>query len=86
MVDNKTQQVEIAEALQLQLLQWFKDHMESEQMTATDRATLARLLMQNGWTIDPAKLPEELRNKLTTDLRPEDFDDEEQTPSLRIAR
>jgi hypothetical protein len=27
-------------------------------------ATLARVLLANGWSLDPSKLPEKLRNKL----------------------
>jgi hypothetical protein len=64
-LDTKRKQIELAEKLQLMLLQDFNEQLTNKTLTPTDRATLARLLMQNGWSIDPALLPKGLRGVLT---------------------
>lgn len=79
-MSKKNQQLEIAERLQLLLLEQFEELLEKGAtedggMTPTDRSTLARLLMQNGWSIDPAALPQGIRDKLSPDvLLPDDED------------
>jgi hypothetical protein len=42
--------------------------------TSTDFATLARVLAANGWTLDPKQLPQELRDKLTSKVSPEELE------------
>lgn len=46
---------------------WLK-HMEklldSGEITSTDMATLARVLLQNGWSLDESRLPQSLRDKM----------------------
>lgn len=61
-------QIEIAERLQLKLLKRFEDLLDEGTMQATDAATLARLLMSNGWNIDPSKVPASLRSILSTEI------------------
>lgn len=68
-------QADIADRLQQKLMGRFEALLDSGEMSPTDAATLARLLSQNGWSFDPARLPSSLRNKLTQDV---DFD----TPAL----
>lgn len=58
-------QAEIAERLQMKLLERFEALLDSGEMAPTDAATLARLLSQNGWTFDESRLPKNLRDKLT---------------------
>lgn len=77
MADEKRQkQIDKAERLQELLLKSFEDALLDGSITPTDRATLARLLSQNGWSLDPAKLPQGIKDKLTSNVDPEDLDDE----------
>lgn len=62
---SKKTQLEIAERLQLKLLERFEKMLDDGTLQATDAATLSRLLMSNGWNIDPAKLPAGLAGILT---------------------
>ena len=64
-------QADVATRLQEKLMVRFEALLDSGEMSPTDAATLARLLSQNGWSFDPARLPSSLRSKLTKDV---DFD------------
>jgi hypothetical protein len=75
MPDNKTEQVEIAERLQLKLLKHFEHLFDTKQISSTDCATLSRLLMQNGWSIDPARVPKGLRGILTESIKAAELDE-----------
>lgn len=78
-MDDKSiqdQQVQIAERLQLKWLQRMETLLDAGEITSTDMATLVRFLMANGWTLDPTRLPEKLRNKLTTGVSPLDFEND----------
>lgn len=87
MDDNTIQQkqVAIAERLQLMWLERMETLLTTGEITSTDLATLSRFLMANGWTLDPTRLPEKLRNKLTSGMQPEDFDDSDVLPMRRNA-
>jgi hypothetical protein len=74
MADTKNEQVEMVEDLQLKLLKSFNTMLDEGTLTPTDRATLVRLLMANGWNLDPARLPKGLKDKITTKLNATDFD------------
>jgi len=65
MADSTQQQMEIAQRLQLKLLMRFEHLLDEGTLQATDAATLARLLRENGWSIDPNKVPVGLRGILT---------------------
>ena len=73
MEDDKKKQLQLAEKLQVLLLEDFERLANDGLLTPTDRATLARLLTQNGWSIDPSAMPQGLKDKLTSIVR---FDDE----------
>lgn len=75
MSDTKREQIELVERMQLKWLQHMEKLLDNGNISSTDLATLARLLMQNGWTLDPARLPKGLKDKLTTHLDPTAFDD-----------
>lgn len=75
------QQVAIAERLQLKWLERMEKLLDEESITSTDMATLAKVLRDSGWTLDATKLPEKLRNKLTSEVSPEELVD----PRLKIA-
>lgn len=72
----RRQQVQIASRLQLKWLKRMEKMLDDDTISATDMATLVRFLSQNGWTLDPTKLPEGLKKKLTSGVSPEDFDNE----------
>lgn len=37
-------------------------------INATEQAIVARVLLQSGYTLDPTRLPKDLRSKLTEDI------------------
>lgn len=79
MSDNAklTEQVALAEKLQVLLLQDFVRLAEEGALSPTDRATLARLLSANNWSLDPTRIPQDLQDKLTSRLRfDQDLDQE----------
>ena len=58
MSDN-SKQVEIAERLQLKLLErWDRllNGTSDAELTPTEAATITRFLMNNGWSVDPSRL------------------------------
>ena len=67
-------QVELAERLQVLWLERMETLLNDGEITSTDLATLARVLLANGWTLDPTRLPTSLREKLTKHV---EFDAEE---------
>lgn len=70
---SKDAQVEIAERLQVKLLKRFESLIDSNELTSTDAATLARLLMANGWSIDPTKIPQGIKDKITKHIDLNDY-------------
>lgn len=70
-------QIEIAERLQLKWLLRMEKLLDDGEITSTDLATLSRFLMANGWTLDPARLPKGLRDKLTKHISPDDLDEDD---------
>jgi hypothetical protein len=74
MADTKEQR-EIAERLQLKWLQRMEKLIDQGEVTSTDMATLARVLMANGWNLDPAALPTGLADKLSTAIEDMDLGD-----------
>lgn len=64
MADSNAQ-LDKAEKLQDLLLDSFLDLFKRKDETAADRATLLKMLKENGWSLDPSRLPQSLRDKLT---------------------
>jgi hypothetical protein len=58
------QQTEIATRLQLKLLELYEKKLDDMTISDTGMGNLQRLLSHNGWSLDPAALPEKLRGKL----------------------
>jgi hypothetical protein len=77
MTDVKVDQVQTAELLQDLVLSRFKELLEAKDETQTDRSTLVKLLMANGWTLDPADVAEKLGDFVTKKVDPKSFDDED---------
>jgi hypothetical protein len=67
-------QIEIAERLKLALLEYLEEKLADRSISSTDVATLTRLLSQNGWALDPTRVPSRLRDKLTSTYDPEQVD------------
>jgi hypothetical protein len=80
---TKEEQVAIAERLQLKWLERMEKLLDNGEITSTDMATLVRFLMSNGWTLDPTRLPQGLKDKLTSGMRPDDFDNDGDVIPLR---
>jgi hypothetical protein len=79
-MDPKKNQIEIAERLQLMLLQRWETLLNDGTLCPTDAATLARFLRENGWSVDASKIPESLRGLLTADVDPKRLDDDDLYP------
>lgn len=58
-------QLALVEQLQEKLLLRFGNLLDEGKLSPTDAATLTRLLLSNGWTLDPSKMPTGLRDRLT---------------------
>jgi hypothetical protein len=80
---SKDEQVAIAERLQLKWLTRMEKLLDEGDITSTDMATLVRFLTHNGWTLDPTRLPQGLRDKLTSGMKPEDFENDGDVIPLR---
>lgn len=68
-------QLDVAERLQGKWLVHMERLLDNGTITSTDMATLARLLMANGWALDPAKLSPKLREKLIDSIPEGEFDE-----------
>lgn len=55
-------QIHLAQELQMSLLKDFKRMLEDGSATAADRATLRKLLADNGWSLDPSNLKRSLKD------------------------
>lgn len=84
---REKQKEQVAKATQLQdlVLDDFITMAQEGTLTSTDRATVVRMLMANGWSLDPSQLPKNLRDKLTSAIRfDDDVDDTEARPRMRV--
>lgn len=77
-------QIKQLEILQDLILQDLIDAIKNNTATATDRATIIRLLQSNGWTLDPAQLPSDLKSKLTSTRRFDEDLSEDETGERRL--
>lgn len=77
MADNKELMIQLAEDLQLIWLQDMVKQYQENTINSTDRATLIRFLSQNGFSVDPSRVANGLKSKLTSTVRPEDFADDD---------
>lgn len=62
---DSNEQLDKAEKLQDMLLDSFIELFKDKAETAADRATLLKMLKENGWSLDPSRLPQSLKDKLT---------------------
>jgi hypothetical protein len=75
---EKRMQIELSAKLQTMILLDFERMLKENTMSPSDRATLVRLLSMNGWSLDPAMIPQGLRGVLTAVVDPKKLDDEEE--------
>lgn len=71
------EQLDIAERLQLFWLQRMERLFESEEITSSDMNVLARVLMASGWTLDPSRISDNLKDKLKNLPEEIPFDEDE---------
>lgn len=71
-------QIELAKQLQTLLLEDFLELARTNTLSPTDRRTLYQMLKDGGWSLDPSRLPADLRSKLTAAISPTaDLQDED---------
>jgi hypothetical protein len=75
-MDIRQEQIEIAERMQLKWLRHAERLLDSNEITSTDFKTIYQALRDNGWLFDASKLPQGLKDKLTTVLSFDDEDDD----------
>jgi hypothetical protein len=75
--ERQKQQITLSEEIQDLLLKNFKELLISGEASATDRATITRFLMGNGWSVDPSVLPQALLDKLQTSITADDLDEDD---------
>ena len=78
---NIQDQIDISKRLQVLWLTHMEKLLDSGTITSTDMATLARVLLHNGWSLDPKQLPKSLRD-LMTPLKLVDFGDDAESPAI----
>ena len=78
---NIQDQIDISKRLQVLWLTHMEKLLDSGTITSTDMATLARVLLHNGWSLDPKSLPKSLRD-LMTPLKLVDFGDDAEAPAI----
>lgn len=82
--EKQKAQIEKAEQLQDLLLDHWIQLAQSGELSSTDCATIARLLSSNGWVLDPAAIPQQLMDKLTSRVKfDDDIDHDGDVPKLR---
>jgi hypothetical protein len=74
---KKDAQVETANRIQSLWLRRMELMLQNGTATSSDLATLERFLRHNGYTVDASRLPKGLRDKLTSQVDPESFEDDE---------
>lgn len=82
---SQQEQAALSERLQTKWLQRMEAMIDNGTATATDMATLARVLLANGWSFDPTQIPKNLRDKLTTHVDPTELDDDDVFPIRKKA-
>ena len=75
--ERTLKQIDLAEKLQDKLLEYFQKRLDDNSLTDTGAATLARLLSANGWSLDPARIPQSIKDKLTSTVSPSDLSDDD---------
>ena len=72
----KEDQIKIAERLQAASLRLFLDRVENRTISDTGLATIVRMLIANGWDLDPSHMKQDLKDLLTSTVSAEELDKE----------
>jgi hypothetical protein len=72
----KQEQIDLAAQLQALTLRSFYVRLVAGTLSDTGLATMIRLLMANGWSLDPASVKQNLEEMLTTKVDPKELDEE----------
>lgn len=83
---SKEQQIDLAEQLQAMLLEAYATKLEKGELSDTGLSSLQKLLMQNGWQLDPTRVPQGLRDKLTARVDPKDVEDDDEPGVIPMRR
>lgn len=75
--EKSNEQMGYVERLQLKWLARMEYLLDNGLMGPTDMSTLYKFLKENGWSLDPSKLPQRLKDKLTSHLDPNELDEDE---------
>ena len=75
MSDRKQHQLDAAARLQDLWLNRMEALLLSGDITSADMTTLYKFFKDNGWSVDPARLPKGLKDKLQANLDPNAFED-----------
>lgn len=75
--DRVQEQIDIAERIQIKWLKRMETLLDNGEITPTDMSTLERFLRNNGWSLDPARLPKGLADKLTSKITPDELDEDD---------
>jgi hypothetical protein len=79
-MSSDDQQMKLMERLKIALLEDFMRLYEEGKLSPTDRRTIFQMLKENGWTLDPSRIPQSLvdsikdKYKLPDPKLPEDED------------
>ena len=79
---NIQDQIDISKRLQVLWLTHMEKLLDSGTITSTDMATLARVLLHNGWSLDPKHLPKSIQDLMTKTLKLVDFGDDAEAPAI----
>jgi hypothetical protein len=77
---GKAEQITLAEQIQAMTLRLFFDRIKNRTISDTGLATITRLLVSQGWELDPNGLPKDPKDMLTSKHRAEDLDDDDVIP------
>lgn len=83
--EEAQEQFDIADRLKVKWLRRMEAMLDDESISSTDMATLGRLLSQNGWTLDRARIPSRLKDKLTANFDPSTPDADDKVVPIRAA-
>lgn len=76
---------ERAERLGDLLLKRYEVLLGAGELSSADAKVLYQILKDNGWSFDPASIPQELQSKLLTSYDPSKYEDEDVLPFPRTA-
>jgi hypothetical protein len=83
--EKSKEQIAIAERIQMKLLERWEKLLNSDEITAAEVAVVTKMLRDSGWTLDPAQLPQGVRDKLTAKIDPTQWADDDADVVGKIA-